>query len=283
MWIYNVTDNTWMPGTPFPYGTIAAGAITALDGQLYMYGGTGMHTPPTAVYTYEPGFDDWLYYTDNGPSARLGLSMAPIAHTFDNATFFIFGGVTTAAGDLNDYWLWTVGEGWYYMSLVTGPQGRYLHSAVALDGSMIVFGGLSSFFGHDAVLGDTWVLNIASTQWFQMQLLLSPPARFAHAAVSVSGGGLSGSSMIVFGGIANATNAQPSLLGDTWRLELLENLLSWTKDHPIQSPSPRGAMAAAAMVLPGTNVTGMLVMGGFNASGGCRAPPGPAAGPHVRC
>lgn len=44
---------------------------------------------------------------------------------------------------------------------------RDSHSAVLLDGRMIVFGGDR---GHGQYLNDTWAYDIASNEWTQLQV-----------------------------------------------------------------------------------------------------------------
>ena len=86
----------------------------------------------------------------------------------------------------------------------TWPSARRDHSAVAYQGSMYVFGGISGFPGNSScsgsnsvvVLDELWYLNVSSLRWTKIERGdgLWPQARFAHTA-SVANG-----VMYIFGG-----------------------------------------------------------------------------------
>lgn len=73
------------------------------------------------------------------------------------------------------------------------PPSRWLHSAVANDNKMIIFGGVSR---TQQVLGDVWIFDPESSEWTKANPEGAVLPRQGHTAV------VSGTQMIVFGGIS---------------------------------------------------------------------------------
>jgi len=108
------------------------------------------------------------------------------------------------------------------------PATRWLHTAVAISGRMIVFGGATV---EGKIEGDTWLFNPDNVQWQRVNPKGALPLpRQGHCA------GATFSSMYIFGGISYGY--QP--FNDLWEYNVISN--QWTelsRNNPLQLPAPR--------------------------------------------
>jgi len=120
------------------------------------------------------------------------------------------------------------------------PEARFLHSAVAVSGRMVVFGGASN---DGKVLGDTWVFTPVNNSWTQVfPSGQRPLPREGHCSAAI------GNTVYVFGGIS--IGYQP--FNDLWAYNTIEN--TWVElspNQPMRSPSPRWLGACAAFSATG--------------------------------
>ncbi|MFX0204847.1 MAG: Kelch repeat-containing protein, partial [Candidatus Hodarchaeota archaeon] len=110
----------------------------------------------------------------------------------------------------------------------SGPSAR-AYSAMTYDstiGKIILFGGI---YGGTQIYDDTWVYDLISNTWTQMNPSTKPPARCYHSMAFDSSSG----KVILFGGRGGPT----LYLSDTWVYDLNSN--SWTQMTPSTHPSGR--------------------------------------------
>jgi N-acetylneuraminic acid mutarotase len=129
------------------------------------------------------------------------------------------------------------------------PAPRWLHSACTIEGSLVIFGGVSY---SDIILGDVWVFRPGTAQWIRgnpvgTQIL----PREGHSAVV-----LKSSEMYVFGGISYGQLP----FNDLWKYEATKNL--WTLLKPTgPTPPPRWMHTAVRWETP-QNTEKMIIFGG---------------------
>lgn len=78
--IYDPSSNTWSNGTPIPVATLQLAAVSARDGNIYLFGGTddASSNPLNNVQIYHPATDTWSAGTPM-PATRnqFGAALAP--------------------------------------------------------------------------------------------------------------------------------------------------------------------------------------------------------------
>lgn len=140
---------------------------------------------------------------------------------------------------LDDTWIAYIGNGFRTRRVITwqrlildGPSGRFGHSCVVIGDSLVLFGGINDTGIRQ---NDTWIAQQATNTTLSWRLLdvgpVAPPTRGAHAACSIDN-----QRMLIHGGIG----LSGVRLGDTWVLDLSENLCfgTWHESitHPVPSP-----------------------------------------------
>ncbi|KAL9255113.1 F-box/kelch-repeat protein-like protein [Drosera capensis] len=158
---------------------------------------------------------------------------------FVGGCLVVFGGGCEGGHQLDDTWVACLGKDcktvlmWQKTS--SGfPSGRFGHTSVVIGDSLIVFGGIND---RGARLNDTWIGRVIQNEAFIPTLLWRPlevgpsvpPSRGAHAACTVTS-----RKMLIFGGIGS----NGLRLGDTWILDLAENLNFGTWHEAVMHPSP---------------------------------------------
>lgn len=146
-----------------------------------------------------------------------------------------------------------------------GPSGRFGHSCVVIGNCLVLFGGIND---SGIRQNDTWIAqetkdeSSSSSSRLSWRLVdvgaVAPPSRGAHACCSIDD-----RRMLIHGGIG----LSGMRLGDTWVLDLSENLCigTWheTVTHPL--PSPRSGhtltyIGGSRTVLFGGRGTGYEVL-----------------------
>lgn len=116
------------------------------------------------------------------PSPRVGHSFSA---TTNPREFVLFGGANHEEGFLNDVYLYDVDTKLFKSiaaknSQLQGPCGRYEHVAAVFDidgaENLFIWGGS----GECGLLNDTWLLNLETLVWRELQLSASPPGRTCH-------------------------------------------------------------------------------------------------------
>jgi hypothetical protein len=139
--------------------------MAAVNGKVVLFGGfnsTGSQFNET-----------WTF--DGTNWAQLSPTMSPLgADVYDVFTPFGGGAVLYNGGNTTSLF---VGSNW--TSIPASPQPARDRGAIAsLGGNALLFGGLSG-----GVLNDTWSFD--GTTWKQLGPSTPPPARYAHAMVTI--------------------------------------------------------------------------------------------------
>ena len=164
--------------------------------------------------------------TAHKPSPRNGFAMI---YDSCKGKVFLFGGVTNS-GKSAETWEYD-GKDWSLISAQNAPHARHL-TAAAFDEyrcKTVLFGGAGDWIsGTLNGLNDTWEFD--GTNWRQISLPTSPPARWAHAMTY----DVNHQKIILFGGYG-PSYPTGSVLNDTWEYD--GN--GWTKIETSQKPNPR--------------------------------------------
>lgn len=177
----------------------------------WMYGGTGgsgfwKFLPQQSKWVRMPGTHDGVSL----PVAALdpGFAFAPAL-----AKILLFGGERHSFW--NQTWVFdTRAETWRKLATASAPAPRaQLENALVYDTprqEFILFGGRDA---REALLGDTWIFNLAQSAWRQIQTRPSPPARDGHIMVFDE----KNKRVLLWGGTAQADTWLFDPAAGTWR------------------------------------------------------------------
>lgn len=219
-----------------------------------------------AVFAGAAAADQWTeLHPTTSPAARAGHTMVTV-----NGTIYLFGGYQRASalsgglwgnpfrsigplasfaaanGPVNDFWKFD-GRTWLKIADNAPPAVRYLHSAVAYNNKMYVFGGIST---AGTYLNDMWSYSADTNTWREETQggIVKPSARANHSAAVDDG------SMIVYGGKASATSQSDAY---AWVFNFAAQ--TWTR----KSANPSGGLDCHDAVMTGGK---MYVFGGNSGS-----------------
>ncbi|XP_010545610.1 PREDICTED: F-box/kelch-repeat protein At1g51550-like [Tarenaya hassleriana] len=171
------------------------------------------------------------------PDAESLLPSPRASHSLNFVTDYLvlFGGGCEGGRHLDDTWTAYVDESnhkmlkWKKVDLGT-PSGRFGHTCIVVGQQLILFGGINDR-GHR--YNDTWIARVTFHEELSWKLLnvgpVIPPCRGAHAACCI------GEKKIVIHGGIGLFGVR---LGDTWVLELSEDMNSGTWRQLVSHPSP---------------------------------------------
>jgi hypothetical protein len=201
VWEWNPTTGAWtqrLAGNEsnLPLARLYASLVTdSARDILNLVGGMVLndaYPPPGEIWDLTPATASFTERTPpppkGWPSIRTGHAMASCAGT---GKTYVFGGADTNYKSLDDLWEWN-GTAWSEIQSTVQPAAR-VNAAMACDParkSIILYGGISSFFGSASlgtILGDTWEWSFATRQWSQLHPSSSPEPRDSHAMVVDSG------------------------------------------------------------------------------------------------
>ena len=219
LWTFDIEASSWWKmgnlegANPRPRSMHTA---LALGGKMLIFGGvaSGSHMLMNDVWSLDMGERKWqevIIAKDlPSPIPREGHTMVSgIKDT--TGSFTIFGGMGYSYAPLDDVWTLNVQTG-QWRALTKGtveeerPPARWMHSAVAIDGKMYIFGGCSASF---AAMEDTWVFDGENNEWERVEPIgFPPPARWLHTANVIRADIGSGDNMLIFGGASNNSPLQ---------------------------------------------------------------------------
>lgn len=179
-----------------------------------------------AATTMAPG--EWTeMHPASAPSPRMWSSMV-----YDSVSdkVILFGGFT-GSGD-SETWAYDFDtDTWTNMNPSVAPSARWNHK-MAYDSQsdrVIMFGGWAGYEQS----GETWAYEYETNEWTNMNPVVAPSARNAHAMAYDS----QSDRVILFGGHTGSDN------DETWSYDFETN--SWTDMNPTLRPPARHDMAFA--------------------------------------
>jgi Kelch motif len=151
--VFDPARTTWttLPRLPEP---VRAGAGAALQGAVFVLGGTTPTGGGRQVYSYEPGLRRW---SRGDPLPRVLYNHAAVA-TGDR--IYVLGGYDTRGKELRTvYWAGPHVRGWR----TAPPLPRPMHAfgAVVFRGEIWVLGGRRG----EERLRDVWIFDLAKNRW----------------------------------------------------------------------------------------------------------------------
>ncbi|KAA8541535.1 hypothetical protein F0562_022687 [Nyssa sinensis] len=189
------------------------------------------------------------------PSPRASHSL-----NFVSGCLVLFGGGCEGGRHLDDTWIAYIGNdirrilNWQRINSGV-PSGRFGHSCAVIGDYLVLFGGIND---RGLRQNDTWVGQVGFHETFGItfswRLLdvgpIAPPPRGAHAGCCIDN-----KRMLIHGGIS----LSGLRLGDTWILDLSENLHFGTWREIVTHPAPP---ARSGHTLTYTGGTQTVLFGG---------------------
>ena len=177
-------------------------SASTISNKIYYFGGNIDAFGKNDLYSYDPsGSGAWanLSTPTSGtpPTARFGHTSVAI----DNK-LYIFAGAADPGEQNSLYSYDPSAKKWTDLSVPTSgtaPSKRESHSAVAIEGKMYVFGGIS----NGNILNDLYSYDPSNKKWTNLSVPASgsaPQARYGHTAVMID------DKMYVFGGFDTSYN-----------------------------------------------------------------------------
>lgn len=225
---YDPATDTWSPMT-------TVGAPAAMVADKAVWTGSEMIVWNGIGGRYNPLTDTWSPISIVGaPEPRSGYTAV-----WTGGQMIIWGGLTPPPFN----YLNTGGrydpstDSWSPTTTNNAPEGRFFHTAVWANTTMIVWGG----YGHDGPVNTGAQYDPLNDSWTATSLVNAPFARHAHTAV------WTGSEMIIYGGNWTTTGGRYNPITD-----------SWVPTSTTGTPSSRESHTA---VWTGTE---MIIWGGFS-------------------
>eukprot|EP00760_Papus_ankaliazontas_P018435 PhM_4_TR17492/c0_g1_i1/m.44199 len=252
VWAYDVAGHEWrrvdsVADTTKPSPRFGHASVLLPDGvTIMLFGGSNNSVWSSDTFMFDTQTATWseLIVTPH-PTERRGHTMVSIGDSV-----YLFGGQSSVSQ--RDVWRFDTKEStWCEVKPALpssgGPEARYCHTAVAYEGSMVVWGGHGSW---GCVESHVYALDTADHTWRQWETCgVAPCKRFGHSAVTSAG------RMVVFGGM----DVYPSgtSFNDMHMLDFLTRM--W---HPIDIAGsvPRGRRLHSIVDCLGR----FLLFGGWN-------------------
>jgi N-acetylneuraminic acid mutarotase/fibronectin type 3 domain-containing protein len=231
-WIYDFDANAWTAMNPTMKPSARSRYAMVYDAQsdrVVLFGGMGISSLAD-TWAYDVNSDVW---TSPNPSIRPPpRSDSTVAYDRESDRMILFGG-TNGAAVLDDTWAYDFEtNAWTNLLPTTKPSARSRH-AMAYDSQsdrVVLFGGA----GITIALNDTWMYDLNTNAWTNMNPAGKPSARSRHAMAY----DVESDRIVLFGGAAGA-----SVLEDTWAYDLNTN--TWSNMSPAGPPPARYGHAMA--------------------------------------
>ena len=148
-----------------------------------------------------------------------------------NNVIVLFGGMPGTS----ETWLYyPVNKTWEQQFPVVLPPSRSLHTMTfdSKNGLAVLFGGYRT--SHANELNDTWVYEVITNTWRELNPQINPPSRHWPGLVYDKNNEV----VVLFGGHdSTPLNGPQEMINDTWLLDVANEI--WIQQFPTQSPSPR--------------------------------------------
>ncbi|MFX1398425.1 MAG: Kelch repeat-containing protein [Promethearchaeota archaeon] len=231
-WVYDVEINNWTNLDP----TNKPGArgffpmvYDSENGRIVLFSG---YNGGSQTWAYDVETNNWTnLMPPSPPSWRYGHSMA---YASKHQKIVMYGGYN------GNYQTWVydvVANNWTNMNPLTRPNSDFLHAMTydPINDKLILFGGYVENI-YDPYSGEfteinsdeTWVYDVETNNWTNMNPITSPPERKEHAMVFDTKRGKS----ILFGG-----SNESIYYDDTWVYDLTTN--EWLELNTPSRPSGR--------------------------------------------
>lgn len=200
-------------------------AIAAIMVILFLANITAIATPVRA----QPAVNTWINM--NPPTAPPARSNVQMVYDSENEVVVLFGGGSYWIQRWNwfgDTWIYSVNTNtWTDMNPVVAPCPRTFYGmAYDSDNKVVVlFGGLDNY---GSLLGDTWIYNVKTNTWTNMNPAVAPSPREGSALAYDSK-----NKKVVLHGSPHAWYSEPA---ETWTYDVSTN--TWTNMEPATSPPP---------------------------------------------
>lgn len=245
-WAYDLAISTWTnlnPSTSPSARRWHAMVYDSYSRKVILFGGEDIsYDPQRDTWVYDLPTNTWTQLSpQTSPSERLGHVMVYDSYS---RKVILFGGYDgTYFADTWTYDLLT--NNWTQMNPLTSPMERAFHAMVydSYSRKVLLFGGDNNN-GNQA---DTWVYDLLTNTWTQMNPQTSPGEKAWHDMVYDS----MHDKVILFGGRYGGA--------ETWVYDLPSN--NWTLLDPITSPSGRMQLT---MVYDPNSAKVILYGGGIN-------------------
>ncbi len=217
-WIYDHGKNSWTEMfpqvSPSPRDSVSMYFDPEI-GETVLYGGySDLAEGADETWTYNYGNNTWTFHNlTTKPPARYGAGMVydPV-----NQRGVLFGGRRIGYNPLDGTWEFVSSTmSWNKLNISESPSARYWYCMDfdPLHKVMILFGGSE---GNTPFSEETWVFNVTSDQWLQMNPTSNPLYRSFHECALDPESG----EVIMFGGTQSG-NITP--YNDTWSYSYEDN------------------------------------------------------------
>ena len=160
---------------------------------------------------------------------------------------------------LNEVWIYNIAERHWFQPLPTKvqPPPRWLHSAIAVGGKMLIFGGVAN---NLMLLNDVWVYDPSANKWERAEVgqdLPMPLPREGHSMVLASEDGRA----TMFGGISYGYKP----FNDVWEYSISDATwmgMTYKKDEVVPPGRWMHAAAMQKVIVGGSPTTVMTIYGG---------------------
>ena len=245
-WVYDLASDTWTKKAPVISPCPRYAPAMTYDSnkkKTVLFGGIKCWECDECGDLYD---DTWIYdvitdtwiekYPTTKPDARTDHSMV---YASDKKKVVLFGGQSYESSRssypiyYDDTWLYDLSTNtWIEVDAGDVPSARSGHKMVydSKNNKVVLFGGYYESESGSSIYDDTWVYDVASETWTEMDTEISPPERAWHDMVYAS----ATNQIILFGG----DNPELEInYDDTWVYDLSSN--EWTEMKPTTTPSAR--------------------------------------------
>ncbi|MDY6834280.1 MAG: kelch repeat-containing protein [Chloroflexota bacterium] len=247
-WTYDLVSDTWTemnpevsPSARYDHDMVYDSA----NGRIVLFGGwDGSRSDET--WTYDLASNTWTQMDpDSSPPARDRHAMA-YCPDGENGEVVLFGGHDQESR-LDDTWIYDIAiDNWTEINPDDKPGARDDHAMACgiTDGGadIVLFGGQAD----DEKLDDTWLYNLDSGVWTEIDIDTKPAARSGHAIILDS----ANDKVIAFGD-----------LSDTWAYDITTS--TWEEIDMNAKPSARSNHAMTYVLGSGK----IVLFGGYDRTG----------------
>jgi len=168
-------------------------AAAAVDGKIYYFGGLDSSTSITSIDVYDAINSTWLQPLDTAPAS--GLTRSEHTATAYNGKIYLIGGVTGNTFGQSIMDIYSVATN----SWTTAPGvARYGHSAVVIDGQIIVWGGSLAKVG--STLHTIAIYDVETGIWTEEDWSTPPPGELQREGRYQATSAVFNGRMFVWGG-----------------------------------------------------------------------------------